>query len=241
MSASRQHDLDGALRPPGRMLAAFGGRATPWLRAVAHSRVGELCLQLGRGEEAGAHLAETLGGAGRAAGAGRGVQRLRVRGAGPRRPAARRRRRGGAVARADAGARVATDGDTVDVRRRRPGRDPARPRRRRRRAAAVAPGRRPDPRRRAPPASPAELPAQRRRPWRCRPRGGRARAARPAGLVPDVAGDLPDMLSRLLRARRRVRRRRPGPRRAAARPRPGRPRPRAPHRRRPRASRRRCG
>ncbi|WP_327003098.1 hypothetical protein OHA72_49790 [Dactylosporangium sp. NBC_01737] len=56
----QQHDAEAALLAARAMLAAFGGWATPWMRAVAHSRVGELCLQVGRGEEGGAHLAETL-------------------------------------------------------------------------------------------------------------------------------------------------------------------------------------
>ncbi|MEV4510082.1 BTAD domain-containing putative transcriptional regulator [Dactylosporangium sp. NPDC049525] len=56
----QQHDLEAALQAARRMLAAFGGWATPWMRAVAHSRVGELCLQAGHGEEGAVHLAETL-------------------------------------------------------------------------------------------------------------------------------------------------------------------------------------
>ncbi|MET7419102.1 BTAD domain-containing putative transcriptional regulator [Dactylosporangium sp. NPDC005555] len=54
-------DIDGALLAAHRMLAAFGdGQVTPMMRAVAHSRIGELLLQVGRGEEAGVHLSETL-------------------------------------------------------------------------------------------------------------------------------------------------------------------------------------
>ncbi len=56
----QRQDIEGALRAARTTLAVFGSRATPWMRAVAHSRIGELCLQLGRGEEAGAHLVETL-------------------------------------------------------------------------------------------------------------------------------------------------------------------------------------
>ncbi len=55
-----QLDLEAALVAARTTLAAFGSRATPWMRAVAHSRIGELCLHLGRGEEGRAHLAETL-------------------------------------------------------------------------------------------------------------------------------------------------------------------------------------
>ncbi|MFC5002257.1 ATP-binding protein [Dactylosporangium cerinum] len=56
----RQQDIDGGLRAARTMLTAFRGQATPWMRAVAHSRVGELCLYVGRGEEAREHLAATL-------------------------------------------------------------------------------------------------------------------------------------------------------------------------------------
>jgi predicted ATPase len=56
----QRHDVEAALSAARAMLAAFGGWATPWMRAVAHSRVGEMCLRAGRGEEGGAHLAQTL-------------------------------------------------------------------------------------------------------------------------------------------------------------------------------------
>ncbi|MFB9691108.1 ATP-binding protein [Amycolatopsis plumensis] len=41
-----------ALAAAERMVAVFDDRESPWLRAVAHARVGELCLELERGEEA---------------------------------------------------------------------------------------------------------------------------------------------------------------------------------------------
>ena len=43
-------DLDGALAAARRSLAAFERRGSAWLRAAAHSRIGELCLQV---DEAG--------------------------------------------------------------------------------------------------------------------------------------------------------------------------------------------
>ncbi|SED13465.1 Predicted ATPase [Amycolatopsis tolypomycina] len=45
-------DPERALAAAERMVAVFDGRESPWLRAVAHARVGELCLELERGEEA---------------------------------------------------------------------------------------------------------------------------------------------------------------------------------------------
>ncbi|MEU0559615.1 BTAD domain-containing putative transcriptional regulator [Dactylosporangium sp. NPDC006015] len=56
----QRQDTDGALRAARRMLAVLGTRTTPLMRAVAHSRIGELLVEVGRGEEAAAHLAETL-------------------------------------------------------------------------------------------------------------------------------------------------------------------------------------
>jgi predicted ATPase/DNA-binding SARP family transcriptional activator/tetratricopeptide (TPR) repeat protein len=53
-------DLDSALKAARRMLTAFEHRGSPWIQAVAHSRIGELCLQIGRGEEAQRHLRATL-------------------------------------------------------------------------------------------------------------------------------------------------------------------------------------
>ena len=53
-------DLDSALKAAARMLAAFENRGTPWIEAVAHSRIGELCLRMGRGDEARRHLRATL-------------------------------------------------------------------------------------------------------------------------------------------------------------------------------------
>jgi hypothetical protein len=55
-----ENDPDGALKAAGRMLAAFDNRGTPWIRAVAHSRIAELCLQVERGDEARRHFRTTL-------------------------------------------------------------------------------------------------------------------------------------------------------------------------------------
>ncbi|WP_410670612.1 ATP-binding protein [Amycolatopsis sp. cmx-4-68] len=49
-SALEEHQR--ALAAVERMVAVFDERESPWLRAVAHARVGELCLELERGEEA---------------------------------------------------------------------------------------------------------------------------------------------------------------------------------------------
>ena len=53
-------DLDGALRAARRMLAGLGEGANPWIRAVAHARIGELCLQVEPGEQAFLHLDAAL-------------------------------------------------------------------------------------------------------------------------------------------------------------------------------------
>jgi predicted ATPase/DNA-binding SARP family transcriptional activator len=53
-------DLDGALRAARRMLACFEEDDPPILRAVAHGRVGELCLQVDPGEMAFRHLEAAL-------------------------------------------------------------------------------------------------------------------------------------------------------------------------------------
>ena len=54
------NDLSGALQAARRMLDVLGGGATPWLRAVAHARIGEFCLQVEPGEEALHHLDAAL-------------------------------------------------------------------------------------------------------------------------------------------------------------------------------------
>ncbi|MBS2964288.1 hypothetical protein KGA66_14605 [Actinocrinis puniceicyclus] len=56
------NDPDSALKAARRTLAAFDGheRRLPWFRVVTHSRIGELCLELGRGDEAHEHFAATL-------------------------------------------------------------------------------------------------------------------------------------------------------------------------------------
>jgi predicted ATPase/DNA-binding SARP family transcriptional activator len=56
-------DLDGALAAARRSLAAFERRGSAWLRAAAHARLGELCLQVdeaGSGDEALHHLSAAL-------------------------------------------------------------------------------------------------------------------------------------------------------------------------------------
>ncbi|WP_433276923.1 ATP-binding protein [Pseudonocardia xinjiangensis] len=56
----RQHEGDraGAVAAAERMVAAFEGPATPWLRATAHARLAELFLQEERGAEVRHHLEE---------------------------------------------------------------------------------------------------------------------------------------------------------------------------------------
>jgi predicted ATPase/DNA-binding SARP family transcriptional activator len=49
-------DPDGAMKAAERMLEALENRGVPWLWALAHCRVGELCLQLEQGAEAQRHL-----------------------------------------------------------------------------------------------------------------------------------------------------------------------------------------
>ncbi|HSK96932.1 MAG TPA: hypothetical protein VK891_09980, partial [Euzebyales bacterium] len=53
-------DRDSALRAARRMLECFEGDGPPLLRAVAHGRVGELCLQIDPGEAAFRHLRAAL-------------------------------------------------------------------------------------------------------------------------------------------------------------------------------------
>lgn len=56
------NDLDSALKAARRTLAAFDGseQQYPWFAVMTHSRIGELCLDLGRGDEAHEHFAATL-------------------------------------------------------------------------------------------------------------------------------------------------------------------------------------
>jgi predicted ATPase/DNA-binding SARP family transcriptional activator/tetratricopeptide (TPR) repeat protein len=49
-------DLDTALKAARRTLEGFEQRKLPYLQAVAHARISELCLQVERGEEARRHL-----------------------------------------------------------------------------------------------------------------------------------------------------------------------------------------
>jgi predicted ATPase/DNA-binding SARP family transcriptional activator/tetratricopeptide (TPR) repeat protein len=55
-----QGDLERALKAARRMLEAFEQRKLPYLQAIAHTRIGELCLQVERGEEARRHLLAVL-------------------------------------------------------------------------------------------------------------------------------------------------------------------------------------
>lgn len=57
--AEYANEPDAALRAARRMLARLGD-ASPWLRALAHARIGELCLQTDPGEEAFRHLQAAL-------------------------------------------------------------------------------------------------------------------------------------------------------------------------------------
>lgn len=54
------NDLHSALTAARRTLAAFEHRGVPSIEATAHSRVSELCLLLGRGDEARRHLEAVL-------------------------------------------------------------------------------------------------------------------------------------------------------------------------------------
>jgi predicted ATPase/DNA-binding SARP family transcriptional activator len=56
----QDRDLDGALKAALRMREAVDGRANPWIRVLAHARVGELLMQLERGEEALRQLTAAL-------------------------------------------------------------------------------------------------------------------------------------------------------------------------------------
>jgi predicted ATPase/DNA-binding SARP family transcriptional activator len=53
-------DLESALKAARRTLEAFEQRKLPYLQAVAHARISELCLQVERGEEARRHLLAVL-------------------------------------------------------------------------------------------------------------------------------------------------------------------------------------
>ncbi|MEU5262945.1 BTAD domain-containing putative transcriptional regulator [Amycolatopsis sp. NPDC021455] len=53
-------DPERAVAAAERMVAVFDERDSPWLRAVAHARVGELCLELERGAEARRSLGTVL-------------------------------------------------------------------------------------------------------------------------------------------------------------------------------------
>jgi hypothetical protein len=54
------NDLDGALRSARRMLARLGSDGGLWMRALAHARIGELCLQADPGREAYLHINAAL-------------------------------------------------------------------------------------------------------------------------------------------------------------------------------------
>ena len=53
-------DLDSALKAARRTLDAFEQRKLPYMRAVTHARISELCLQAERGDEALRHLLAAL-------------------------------------------------------------------------------------------------------------------------------------------------------------------------------------
>jgi predicted ATPase len=55
-----QGDVEAALDAAERTLAAFDRRRVPWLRALSHARVSELCLQLERGAQARDNLRSAL-------------------------------------------------------------------------------------------------------------------------------------------------------------------------------------
>jgi predicted ATPase len=55
-----QSDPDSALKAAERMLEAFKNRSVPWLCALAHARMSELCLQVEQGAEAQRHLMAAL-------------------------------------------------------------------------------------------------------------------------------------------------------------------------------------
>ncbi|MEU8610997.1 BTAD domain-containing putative transcriptional regulator [Actinoplanes sp. NPDC048791] len=54
------NDLDGALRAARRMLDCLAEDSGGWIRAVAHARIGQFCLQVEPGEEAFRHLSAAL-------------------------------------------------------------------------------------------------------------------------------------------------------------------------------------
>ena len=139
--AESANDPDGALRAARRMLDRLGDAGGPWMRALAHARIGELCLQVEPGQEAFRHLEAAL-------------TIMEELGAWPSVARARwalvlANLQRGALDEAEQGLDQLSEGTDDrggrldDVRRLRPGRDPARPRRRRRRPAPVAASRRP--------------------------------------------------------------------------------------------------
>ncbi|MCX4824542.1 AfsR/SARP family transcriptional regulator [Streptomyces sp. NBC_01142] len=55
-----EYDLDRALTAARRMIAAFEDQGIPWIQVMAPSRMGELCLQAERGDEALPHMKSAL-------------------------------------------------------------------------------------------------------------------------------------------------------------------------------------
>jgi tetratricopeptide (TPR) repeat protein len=55
-----ESDQDGALKAAERMLEALENQRVPWLWALAHCRIAELCLQVEQGAEAQRHLRAAL-------------------------------------------------------------------------------------------------------------------------------------------------------------------------------------
>lgn len=58
--SENEGDLDGARAAARRALDALEGRRVPWLWALAHTRISELCLQVEQGAEARRHLRAAL-------------------------------------------------------------------------------------------------------------------------------------------------------------------------------------
>lgn len=71
-----ENDQAGALAAARRMLTAVEDHEAPWVSAVAHGRIGELCLQLEPGEEVLRHVDYVLGAVGQL-GAGTTASRVR--------------------------------------------------------------------------------------------------------------------------------------------------------------------
>jgi hypothetical protein len=60
LASELANDPAGALRAAREMLARLGDVGGPWMRALAHARIGELCLQAEPGQEASRHIEAAL-------------------------------------------------------------------------------------------------------------------------------------------------------------------------------------